>query len=146
MKSMAGQNLASAIGETFAQWRGPTVQECRADLVTAVPMHWRGRIARGCNNPELLADRLARSLKIGCEPFLLKKIRHTKPQKNLSWNQRKMNIKGAFEVRSGFDLTGATVVLVDDVVTSGATCHEASKMLKKAGVKKVIIACIARAG
>jgi predicted amidophosphoribosyltransferase len=76
---------------------------------------------------------------------LLVRCRNTLPQAGLQPLQRFRNMRGAFRVRRGAGVEHARVLLVDDVLTTGATCSEAAKMLKQAGASMVAVAVVARA-
>lgn len=98
---------------------------------------------RGYNQSEILAEELGKRLRIPVKN-LLKRIIDTKTQVGLKVEERKKNIKDAFELNSKYKILNPNVLLVDDVVTTGSTLLEASKVLKKAGVKKVIGLALAR--
>lgn len=99
---------------------------------------------RGTNNPDILARQIARHLGVPDEPSLLIRRRDTLPQADLPPGRRFENVRGAFRIRAGYDIRGARVVLVDDVLTTGATSSEAAKTLKRAGAQAVVVAVIAR--
>ena len=108
-------------------------------LVTYVPMHSRKEKRRGFNQTELLANALAKQTKsaVAC---LLEKTKETKPQVDLDKEERLYNMKGSFAISSGtlsVPITTLSVVLVDDVWTTGATMKECCKILKKAGIQEV---------
>ncbi len=114
------------------------------DLVMPVPMHWRRRLARSCDHARVLAGAVARELNLPLGDELIR-IRHTPPQVHLSRTRRIENVRGAFGVRRAAGLSGANVLLVDDVTTTGATADEAARTLLKAGISKVVLAVIAKA-
>jgi ComF family protein len=107
-----------------------------------VPLHWKRRAWRGYNQSAEVAERLARRLKLPFHENLLRRTRPTPVQTNLSATKRRENVRNAFSPRRR--LEGASVLLVDDVMTTGATCHYAAKALKEAGASKVIAAILAR--
>lgn len=116
------------------------------DLVTAVPLHWRRRRARGYDQAQLLAEEVGRLLDVSAQ-ITLKKIRHTPAQSGQADHEaRRVNVLGAYGVRKGQDLAGKRVLLVDDVVTSGATLSECARTLRTAGAKEVWCVTLARAG
>lgn len=106
------------------------------DCVTPVPLHGKEYRRRGYNQAELLAARLAEWLAVPLLP-LLTKPGETLPQKSLSASRRKGNLLGAFDVPEPAQAAGKTVLLVDDIVTTGATLDECAKMLKLAGAAEV---------
>jgi ComF family protein len=110
-----------------------------------IPMHWTRRIGRGINNPDVLAQCLAKSLGIPLRRDILVRRVNTTPQAALPPSKRFENLHGAFRVRRPQAADGARVLLVDDVLTTGATCSEAAKMLKRAGAAAVFVAVVARA-
>ena len=115
------------------------------DILTWVPVSTMRRIRRGFDQSELLAQAVGRELQVSAVRTL-KKIRHTKP---LSLTQgaaaRRASVIGAYQVLPESSLKGKRVLLLDDIITSGATASECAKMLLAAGAKEVIFAAIATA-
>ncbi len=105
-------------------------------MVTAVPLHVTDYRRRGFNQSELLAKALAGILDVPYVP-LLKKLYATQPQKTLTARQRSGNLLGVFDVVTPTLLPGRTVLLVDDVITTGSTLDECAKMLKIYGADQV---------
>lgn len=112
------------------------------DLVTAVPLHKREQRERGFNQAEKLGQALARRLGLPYET-MLRKITATAPQKELKAVERSGNLLGVFDVCG--DVAGKTILLVDDVITTGATLDECAKMLKIFGAEEVYAATAAAA-
>ncbi len=124
-------------------------------LVTSVPM-WAGKKrVRGYNQAELIAREVARIWGVGYQELLVRK-RETKPMYGLSRKARLDNIRNAFRLNPKFEILNSkqnqnsklkyqdkTVVLIDDVWTSGATILECARVLKKSGVKKIILLALA---
>jgi len=117
----------------------------KIDLISSIPMTKRERFKREISASEFLAKKLSRTLEIPCRK-LLRKARPSAAQATLNRKARRENLEGAFQVRSGTRVTGKTVLLVDDVFTTGSTFQEASRALKKAGARRVEIAALARSG
>jgi ComF family protein len=115
------------------------------ELIVPVPMFWARRLARGTNSPEIVADCLGRSLGVPVGRRVLCRCRNTMPQAGLLPRERFRNVRGAFRVRAGYHLDGRRVLLVDDILTTGATCSEAAKVLKQAGATLVAAVVVARA-
>ena len=88
---------------------------------------------------------MATRLRLPLQKWWLKRIRNTPSQKALSAAARKENVRGAFRVRSTAAPKGRSILLVDDVMTTGATAHEAARVLRAAGATRVIVAVLARA-
>ncbi len=116
-------------------------EDLQCDLVTFVPMHWTRMIARGYNQAALIAKELASLLKVRVSYNALKKTHGTPPQVGLRKQERKRNIRGVFRA-SG--VQGKTVLVVDDVATTGQTACEVSKALKKAGAGYVLFLSVGR--
>ena len=93
----------------------------------------------------MLAEVLAGRLRLPLATGLLRRRRHTRRQFDLTPHQRWDNVRHAFSVRGGYHLNKARVLLVDDILTTGATCSEAARALREAGARKIIVAVAARA-
>jgi len=106
-------------------------------LITAVPLHKNRYNQRGFNQSDLIAKKFAEFTGHKYQDLLTRKI-ETRSQVGLSRKDRLLNMEDAFIVVSGVDVLNKTVVLVDDVVTTGATLNACAKVLKAAGAKKVI--------
>jgi ComF family protein len=145
MKHPRNENLSLAMGKLLGQNRFFELAEIGADMIVPVPMYWSRRWKRGTNSAELLARCLGRKLGLPVWRRLLVRCKNTSPQAGLSPKMRFSNMRGAFRVRSEGDLHGRRILLVDDVLTTGATCSEAAKALKKAGAAMVAVAVVARA-
>ena len=105
-----------------------------ADFITPVPSHWTRVLKRGFNPADIIAFSLSKISGIPVRKFL-KRIKQTQYQKNKSILERFENVEGAFDCKS--DLAGANIILVDDVLTTGATLNECSKVLKLHGCCQV---------
>jgi ComF family protein len=111
------------------------------DVLTWVPISARRRRQRGYDQVELLAQEVARELGITALP-VLRKIRHNKPQSSIHGQaQRRANVLGAYAITG--DVAGKTILLLDDVLTTGATLSECARMLQEAGARRVYAATIA---
>ena len=144
IKHGSGEPLADALGRLLADERGDVLAALRFDVVVPMPMHWTRRLVRGVNNPDALARRLAQRLDIPAAPGLLRRQRRTRPQTGLARSGRLENVRGA-RWRRHRDLPGARVLVVDDVMTTGATASEAARVLRAAGAAMVGVAVLARA-
>ena len=115
------------------------------DLLTWVPTGKRRKRQRGYDQVALLAKAVADEL--GCEPVCtLTKIRNNPPQSGLGTAaQRRANVLGAYRLCNGQNITGKRILLLDDVITTGATAGECARVLLTAGAKSVTLICVAAA-
>ena len=145
MKQAEGDALSLATGRLLWQTRGARLAEIGADVVTPIPLHWRRRIVHRTNSAAVLAEVLSAKLGVPRADGLLRRTRPTLRQFDLNPPKRWENVRKAFAVRSGYHLRGAHVLLVDDILTTGATCSEAARALREAGAARVTVAVVARA-
>ena len=109
----------------------------KADMVTFVPLSEKSYSERGYNQSELLAKEVAKNLSVSFQP-LLKKIRETEKQHLLSASKRRTNLENAFCLNGNADIiNGKTIILCDDIKTTGYTFYICSEMLLKSGAKDV---------
>ncbi len=145
MKHRSSIPLSQAMAQVFASRLGQTVAAWQPSFLVPVPMHWCRRWIRGINSPEILAQRLGNALAVPVRQRLVVRARHTRLQTELSPTARKTNIQEAFRLRDAPKaVQGARIILVDDVLTTGATCGELAKLLKQAGASAVWAAVLAR--
>jgi ComF family protein len=109
-----------------------------------VPQFWARRLQRGFNQSLLLTQELQRELGITVETRLLRRIKHTRSQTRLTPAERRANVRNAFRV-SNRRATPESVVLIDDVITTGATMEECARTLKEAGAKWIGALAFAKA-
>jgi ComF family protein len=145
MKKPSHNALSIVMGQLLFQQRQELLKAYAPNMVIPIPMFWTRRLGRGMNNPDVLANCLAKPLQIPVRRDILVRCRNTLPQSELSPSRRFINMHGAFLVRRPEAAANARVLLVDDVLTTGATCSEAAKMLKQAGASTVVVAVVARA-
>jgi len=143
-KVLAGEGLADFLGRTFAEARGDALRCAKIDLVAPVPLHWWRKWTRGYNQSESVARELAAALDVPLVPNLVRRVRYTERQVQSSREARRENVKGAFRVRRGARLASKTVLLVDDVMTTGSTAGEVARTLLAAGAERVAVAVLAR--
>lgn len=118
--------------------------ERSADMLIPVPLHPRKQIERGFNQSELLAAQVGRRVGLPVCVENLRRIRPTPSQTHFSRRQREKNVRGAFVVRRPQEILDRSVLLVDDVMTSGATTSECARVLYGAGAQRVIVITAAR--
>jgi ComF family protein len=116
-----------------------------ADLIVPEPLTRARLLARRFNQSAILALEVARIAGIEADPPALLRTRRTKPQIGLSRQQRRQNVAGAFAVAADRKarIAGAKVVLVDDVITTGATAAACARTLRRAGAARVDVLTLA---
>jgi ComF family protein len=137
--------LATCLGDLLVEGRREAVSHLPADAwVVPVPLHWWRHWRRGYNQAEALARGLSRRLDL---PIYrpLRRVRATPRLAPMGPTERGQALRKAFRARPRPQLRGRTVLLVDDILTTGATCGEAARELKRAGAARVIALVIARA-
>ncbi len=127
-----------ALGRTMARFMAPLLDQLPENAVLVpVPLH-RGRIwRRGFNQSAIVARELARRLGVDFSVDALQRVKPTPPLKGLSMQQRRRTVAGAFRANPKAELRGRTVVLVDDVLTTGSTANACARVLKRAGAERV---------
>ena len=118
-------------------------REERFDLIVPMPLHWTRRWRRGFNQAELLAREIGRRTGLPVKNAVRRR-RATPSQARLSNSQRRSNMAGAFQGRSSVDLRGCRVLLVDDVLTTGATASACASAMKRAGAEYVAVLALSR--
>jgi ComF family protein len=144
MKQWSGEDLAEVIGALWAKQLAPRLLPLKPDVVIPIPLHWTRRWRRGFNQSDIFASCLARELGTPCWRRALRRIRPTATQtEQPSGGARRENVKRAFQARPGHDLADKIVLLVDDVLTTGATASEAARALTVHKPKAIYVAVLA---
>lgn len=133
-----------ALARTMARFMAPLKGEVDGAILVPVPLHRRRLWWRGFNQSGLVAKHLARRWQVPVEEALLRRIRPTPPLKGMNGTQRATAVRGAFAVTKGYAVEGRTIVLIDDVLTSGSTAFACATALRKAGAKRVELICWSR--
>jgi ComF family protein len=136
--------LAPWLGNLLADaWQSELTRLPRDAWIVPVPLHWWRRLQRGYNQAEALARSLSPRLDLCvCQP--LRRIKATDRLAHKAASERMDAMRQAFRTRPDPGLKGRTILLVDDILTTGATCGAAARALKQAGAKRVIVAVLAR--
>ncbi len=111
------------------------------DIIIPVPLHFKRMIARKYNQSLLVAKNISKETKVPMDCQALKRKVFKKSQGKMTKTQREQNIKGNFAVDSKFSekIKDKKIILIDDVMTTGATANQCAKVLKKAGAKEVFV-------
>ena len=136
------------LAPTMARWmaRAGRLLLAEADALVPVPLHWRRLWARRFNQSALLAKTIAQETQVPVAEEVLKRVKATAQQVGLSQAERARNVQGAFGVprERRAEIAGRRVVLIDDVLTSGATSDACARTLLRAGAKSVDVVVFAR--
>jgi ComF family protein len=134
-----------AIARTMARYMAPLVDKPADDpILIPVPLHRTRLWQRGFNQSVLVARELSRLLDVRSDPFALRRFRRTPALKGMSPLQRRRTVAGAFRVTHKAAVAGRTVILVDDVLTTGSTAEACARALKRAGATRVELITWAR--
>lgn len=142
-KRRGGEPAAGWLCDRLWDRRSAELQQLEITLVVPVPQHCMRRVLAPHNSAELIARRLAKRLKVRCNPYILIKTRRTPRQAFLTPSARRTNLKSSAFIATR-PLHGCRVLLVDDVLTTGTTADRAARALFEAGAEKVWVAVAAR--
>lgn len=131
------------LGEEIAKTRNTTITDWKIDLVIPVPLHHLKQAERGYNQSYYISKGFSRELKINGKENLLKRKRYTESQTLKNISDRELNVKNAFSITKTKSIKGKNILLIDDVITTGATVSECARQLLNNGVKKVYAASVA---
>jgi predicted amidophosphoribosyltransferase len=145
-KRPGGEELAASLGETFWAEQGLALLSGQPDLIVPIPHHWSESLLSAPKMPETLAGVLSSRLRVRLAGSLLAKVRRTSKQTGLPSGRRRTNLRNAFRVPRRFATQAAErrILLVDDVLTTGATADEAARALLDAGAASIRVAVVAR--
>jgi ComF family protein len=130
------------LARPFGKWLALALpREKSFDLIVPMPLHWRRRWERGFNQSALLGREISRRWNVPLRS-VVRRSRSTRPQAGLTNAKRRANVRGVFKVK--MRLEGKRVLLVDDVLTTGATAAACARALKRAGASHVAVLALAR--
>lgn len=142
MVQVLGKDLALLVGRILGKdselWRG-------VEAMVAVPLHPKKLKKRGFNQAKIIAKILAEQEGMEFIEEGLVKIKNTPPQTSLVARERERNVRGTFGIQKAERIIGKTILLVDDVYTTGSTIRECSRILKKTGAEEVRALTLAQA-
>ncbi len=136
--------LVAGLTELLFDAHASEFRSLSIDIVTPVPHHWTERIARRHSPPETMSRVMARRLMVPEVAHILAKSRRTPAQSSLSPSRRRANLQNAFRMAGGARLDDLTILLTDDILTTGTTANRVARVMKEAGAKRVIVAVLAR--
>jgi len=134
------------LGTIIAEYAKQNIQNWEIDYIVPIPLHRMKKIERGYNQAYFIAKGISKKTKLKLKPGIIRRRRFTESQTQFSLSERKVNMEGAFAVKSKLNLNGKRILLVDDVITTGATTSEAGKLLKNVKAEKVFAVSAALAG
>jgi len=130
-----GKVLASEIIRNQLNWK--------FDLIIPIPLHQLKKAERGYNQAYYFAKGVGKILKVKVSDRIVKRVKYTESQTTMNLNEREENISGAFKLKNKNPVGGKSILLLDDVITTGATISECGKILLEAGANKIYAASIA---
>jgi ComF family protein len=145
MKQFHEFSLTAAVGMLLVDRLERQLGASLPPVIVPIPKFWVKRVLRGTNTAEVLAETIARH---PSHPTVLPALRCRKPtrkQSLLGKTERQRNLSGALQLVKGYDVDGADVLIVDDIMTTGATANEAARVLSRAGARSITVAVVARA-
>jgi ComF family protein len=135
--------LGAALGELLVEWVRIHPDFRKHDLIVPIPIHLEKRAVRGYNQAELLARPLGYYLGLPVRESVLLRVKATHSQSALHKEERFVNLRDAFQISDTPDLIGKKVLLIDDIITTGATVSEAARKLLQAGALVVRVLTLA---
>jgi len=143
-KYLGGEPLLMSLANLIWGAFEASMRAEQIDLIVPIPQHWRQRIWRRHHAPDVLAEAYGRYLRVPVGLPILSKRRQTEKQAKLSRAQRKKNQQNVYRVTRATRVKGKNILLIDDVLTTGATADSAARALKSAGAKQVVVVVLAR--
>lgn len=145
MKAENRRDYLDFYADAMAQALEPYLMRWQPERIIGVPMHWQKKWKRGYNQSELLAKKLAERTEIQIEGSWVSCCKKTKAQKTLNRKEREKNLSGCYILRKP-EKCFRSVLIVDDVYTTGSTVDELARTLRKAGVEQVyfVVLCIGK--
>ena len=142
-KSAGAESLSAALGAYFCETHLEQLRTLGLDIVVPVPQHWLHRLTRPHHQANTIAESIAARLRLPYQQHALKKLRLTQDQSSLPKALRLENLNKAFRTSRRASVAGKTVLLVDDICTTGTTANECARALRQGGAKAVHVAVIA---
>ena len=134
---------AKFLGSLVGNKLGKQIKDWNINLIIPVPLHHLKKAERGYNQSEFIVKGLSKKLKIPHTTRVLKRVRYTETQTAFNLAEREKNISNAFKVRSKKKIIGKTILVIDDVITTGSTIKECGKALLEGDAKSVYACSVA---
>ena len=144
LKYRSKTHLSRSLGKLLSFFALGWLGSAKEYLMMPVPLHRKKLRERGFNQSLLLSKTIRHCLNMELDFLSLRRRRYTPPQTSLSREERRKNVRKAFEVSGSKRLEGRTIILVDDVATTGSTLNECARVLKNAGCDKVLCLVLSR--
>ena len=144
LKFHGRRNLALLLAPLMALTCAETWRPGEIHMIVPIPLHPRRQRVRGYNQAALLGKQVGKILGVPCGVRTLARVRHTSPQVGLSTHARLANLRHAFHCPLPVSVNGLSLLLVDDVMTTGATAGSAARALRQAGAARVSVLTAAR--
>lgn len=141
-KYASRREYALFFGRELAEKRGDWLRAIGADALVPVPIHSSRKRKRGYNQAQLIAEELSRCTGIPVNTKIIARVKRTLPQKELNDRQRQNNLKRAFKILQN-DVKLSTIVIIDDIYTTGSTIDAMTEVLKDAGIERVYYMALA---
>lgn len=120
-----GKEIAAMLSDKIIEWE--------ADIILPVPLHPLKKAERGYNQSYYIAKGISKLLEIPVKSNLIRRVKYTNTQTELSAKERKENIRGAFRITNPIKVKGKRIIIVDDVITTGSTISECAELLISGG-------------
>jgi ComF family protein len=145
LKFTGGERQADYLGELLTDALGKKEWLGEIEALVPVPMHRLRRWQRPCDHAQVLAEAVSRRLRIPVRRAAVRRVKYSISQtRTASQAERFRNVKGCFGPTRRPKIAGKTVCIIDNLLVTGATIHEVSKVLRKAGAKRIFAAVVAR--
>ena len=144
IKYSGRSNILKPLGLLLGAFAKNRIDDTKNMIMMPVPLHRKKLRQRGFNQSAMIVKSASPILETETDFFTLIRTRYTNSQTGLNPEERRKNVRGAFEVSPRTDLEGKSVILVDDVATTGSTLNECARVLKKAGCERVLGLVLAR--
>ncbi|KAF0151733.1 MAG: putative amidophosphoribosyltransferase [Ignavibacteria bacterium] len=135
--------LGKFLGEIAAAETIAKIKLWSADLILPVPLHSLKKAERGYNQSDFICKGISKVLKIPYKAKIIKRTRFTLSQTTMTLEERKQNVHEAFEIKRKKDIAGKRIIIVDDVITTGATITECARVLKENGAEEIFAFSVA---